>query len=249
MLAAGEGLHRTYWKRFHDQEKPNQAKLELIAIMRQLETVPTLEKFAREQFDEWWKKHKADIKKLSASVRVRFNALFQASGKAAAQDWELPDQIVEKKEGAVWEKHLYCDADGNFSADLNGWETELLTAEMGKNDFIGWLRNFDRRDWSFCVPYELGSVKPFYPDFAIIRKTAKGFVVDILEPHDDSRVDTVPKAIGLAKFADEHGDEFGRLIIARKKGDKWQLANMNDKETREKTKKMQPQSDLESFFA
>ena len=48
VLAAGEGLHRTYWKKFHDQEKPNQAKLEQIAIMRQLETVPTLEKFARE---------------------------------------------------------------------------------------------------------------------------------------------------------------------------------------------------------
>jgi type III restriction enzyme len=248
MLAAGEGLHRTYWKRFHDPEKPNQAKLELVAIMRQLETVPALEKFARGQFDEWWKKHKTAIKKLSASVRGRFNTLIQASGKAAAQDWELPDQIVEKKEGAVWQKHLFCDADSNFMAELNGWETALLTAEMEKKDFVGWLRNFDRRDWSFCVPYELGSVKPFYPDFAIIRKTAKGFVVDILEPHDDSRVDTVPKAIGLAKFADEHGEEFGRLIIARKNGDKWQLADMNDKETREKTKKMQPQSDLESLF-
>ena len=249
MLAAGEGLHRTYWKRFHDQEKPNQAKLELIAIMRQLETVPTLEKFAREQFDEWWKKHKTAIQKLSASVRVRFNALFQSSGKAAPQDWELPDQIVEKKEGAVWQKHLFCDADGNFMAELNGWETELLTAEMEKKDFVGWLRNLDRRDWSFCVPYELGSVKPFYPDFAIIRKTAKGFVVDILEPHDDTRADTLPKAIGLAKFADEHGEEFGRLIVARKKGDKWQMPDMNDKATREKTKKMQPQSDLESLFA
>jgi len=248
MLAAGEGLHRTYWKRFHDQEKPNQAKLELIAIMRQLETVPTLEKFAREQFDEWWKKHKAAIHKLSASVRVRFNTLIHASGKAAAQDWELPDQIVEKKEGAVWQNHLYCDADGKFSAELNGWETELLTAEMEKKDFVCWLRNLDRRDWSFCVPYELGSVKPFYPDFAIIRKTAKGFVVDILEPHDDSRVDTVPKAIGLAKFADEHGEEFGRLIIARKKGDKWQLADMNDMETREKTKKMQPGNDVGGLF-
>jgi type III restriction enzyme len=248
MLAAGEGLHRTYWKRFHDQEKPNQAKLELIAIIRQLETVPTLEKFAREQFDEWWKKHKADIKKLSASVRVRFNALIQASGKAAPQDWELPDQIVEKKEGAVWQNHLYCDADGKFSAELNSWETELLTAEMEKKDFVCWLRNLDRRDWSFCVPYELGSVKPFYPDFAIIRKTAKGFVVDILEPHDDTRADTLPKAIGLAKFADEHGEEFGRLIVARKKGDKWQMPDMNDKATREKTKKMQPQSDLDSLF-
>jgi type III restriction enzyme len=248
MLAAGEGLHRTYWKRFHDQERPNHAKLELIAIMRQLETVPTLEKFAREQFDEWWNKYKADIKKLSASVRVRFNALIQASGKAAAQDWELPDRIVEKKEGTVWENHLYCDANGKFSADLNGWETELLTAEMGKKDFVCWLRNLDRRDWSFCIPYEMGGVKPFYPDFAIVRKSSKGFVVDIVEPHDDTRVDTLPKAIGLAKFADAHGDEFGHLIIARKKGEKWEKVDMSDEPTREKTKRMQPQSDLEGLF-
>ena len=38
-LAAGEGLHRTYWKRFHDKEKPNQAKLELFAVVRQPKTL------------------------------------------------------------------------------------------------------------------------------------------------------------------------------------------------------------------
>ncbi len=149
------------------------------------------------QFNEWWNKHKAEIKKLSASVRVRFNALIQSSGKAAAQDWELPDQIVEKKEGTILEKHLFCDTNGEFSADLNGWEMELLTTEMEKKDFVCWLRNFDRRDWSFCIPYEMGGVKPFYPDFAIIRKSGKGFVVDILEPHDNTRIDTLPKAVTI----------------------------------------------------
>jgi hypothetical protein len=118
MLAANEGLHRTYWKKFHDKEKPNQAKLELIAVMRQSETVPTLEKFAREQFTGLWNKHKVEIKKLSASVRVRFNALIQSSGKAAAQDWELPDQIVEKKDGSALDKHLFWDAGGKFFAKL-----------------------------------------------------------------------------------------------------------------------------------
>lgn len=248
LLASGEGLHRTYWKRFHDHDNPNQAKLELIGIIRQLETLPTLEKFAREQFDEYWKKHKAAIQKLSASVRVRFNVLIQASGKAAPQDWELPDQIVAKKEGMAWDKHLFCNAERKFFAELNGWEKELLAVEFEKKDFVGWLRNLDRRDWSFCIPYEMGGLKAFYPDFAIVRKTANGFVVDILEPHDDSRGDTVPKAIGLAKFAEEHGKEFGRLIIARKKGDKWQLADMNDKPTREKTKSLQPQAGLENLF-
>lgn len=248
LLATGEGLHRSYWKKFHDHDKPNSAKLELIAIMRQLESLPTLEKFAREQFDAWWNKHKAKIQKLSTSARARFLALIHASGKAALQDWELPQQIVEKKDGVAWDKHLYCDDNGQFFAALNGWETELLTAEMQKKDFVCWLRNLDRRDWAFCVPYEMGGIKPFFPDFAIVRKTNKGLVVDIVEPHDDSRTDTVPKAIGLAKFAEDHGKDFGRLIIARKKGNLWQIADMNTKETREATKKMQSGSDVGGLF-
>ncbi len=93
-----------------------------------------------------------------------------------------------------------------------------------------------------------GVTKPFFPDFAIVRITSKGFVVDILEPHNDSYVDALPKAIGLAKFAEEHTGEFGRFIFARKVGNNWQYADMSDKRTREKTLKMQPQSDLENLF-
>ena len=99
-----------------------------------------------------------------------------------------------------------------------------------------------------CIPYELAGVRPFYPDFIIVRKSGKSFVVDILEPHDDSRTDTWAKARGLATFADEHGMDFGRLIIARKKNNAWQMADMNDKTTREKARKMQSSSDLESMF-
>jgi type III restriction enzyme len=248
LLAAGEGLHRTYWKRFHDPKKPNEAKLELFAVMQQQETLAAIIKAAKEEFDKLWMQHKSDIQKLSASIRTRFHALIQASGVPSVQDWELPESIVEKKEGGSWEKHLFCDADGKFSAALNGWETDLLKDEMKKDGFVCWLRNVQRRDWALCIPY--GSpVKSFYPDFVIVRKSGKGLVVDILEPHDASRGDTVPKAIGLAKFADEHGEEFGRLIIARKKGDKWQMADMNDKAVREKTKKMQPQTNVDQLFA
>jgi type III restriction enzyme len=248
MLAAGEGLHRTYWKTFHDKEKPNQAKLELIAITRQPETLPALEKLAIEEFHAGWKKHKSKIKKLRASIRARFNALIQASGKAAVQDWDLPEQIVEKKDGGIWEKHLYCNTNGKFSTVLNTWEEEALEGAMREKDFVGWLRNLDRREWALCIPYELGGTKPFYPDFVILRKNGNSFIVDILEPHDDTRVDTLPKAIGLAKFADAHGGKFGHLVIARKKGETWELADMNDKPTRVKTEGMQPQSNIDNLF-
>lgn len=249
MLAAGEGLHRTFWKRFHDKEAPNQAKLELFAIIRQPETMAAMEKLGRDEFDAAWKQHKSAIQKLPASVRSRFHALIQAGGKAAVQDWELPDQIVEKKEGPAWESHLYQEAGGKFCADLNKWEKEMLKAEMEKKDFVCWLRNLDRRDWALCIPYEMGGVlKGFYPDFIIVRRNNKGFVVDVLEPHDDTRTDTIPKAIGLAKFADEHGGEFGHLIIARKRGEQWQMADMSEKVTRDATKAIPPASHLEALF-
>lgn len=248
MLAAGEGLHRTYWKRYHSHEKPNEAKMELFALMRKPDTMGVLEQLAREQFTTLWQKHEADIKKLPAADKARFFALIQASGTPSVHQLDLPERIVEKKDGIPRKKHLYCDAHGDFYADLNKWEAALLDEAMKGKGFIGWLRNLPRRDWALCIPYETGGIKPFYPDFIIVHKKAQDFEVDILEPHDDGRADTWAKAKGLAIFADSHGMHFGRLIIARKKGEHFQFADMNDPETRRKARRMQSQNDLESLF-
>lgn len=248
MLASGEGLHRTYWKRYHDSDQPNKAKLELFAVVRHSETLVAMEESAREQFDLLWLKHKQDIQRLTAANRARFHALLQASGKPTQHEWQLPETIVEKRSGTPWSKHLYCKTDGTFSADLNSWEKAVLTQELKDETVVGWLRNLPRREWAFCIPYELGTTKPFYPDFVIVRKTKKGFQVDIVEPHDTTRADTWAKAKGLAVFAEEHGMEFGRLIIARKKGNGFQLADVNHPATRKIARTLQSQNDLESLF-
>jgi type III restriction enzyme len=247
-LAAGEGLHRSYWKRYHTHEKPNMAKLELFAVVRHSDTLAEIEKLARDEFSALWQKHKTDIKKLPAADKARFHVLMQASGKPVEQEWELPEEIVEKKDGDAWRHHLYCNADGEFFGKLNGWEKTLLEEAVQEEGFVGWLRNLPRRDWALCVPYELGGTKPFYPDFVIIRKKGRGFEVDVLEPHDHTRADTWAKAKGLATFADQHGMEFGRLIIARKKGDEFQKLDLNDKTTRQKARRMQSHNELESLF-
>jgi type III restriction enzyme len=156
---------------------------------------------------------------------------------------------VEKGAAVAWPKHLYSKADGNFYADLNGWERVILGEELKDDTVVGWLRNFPRREWAFCIPYELGTTKPFYPDFIIVRKTKKGFYVDVMEPHDATRDDTWAKAKGLAVFAEQHGMEFGRLIIVRKKGNGFQFADVNDPATRKTARTLQSQNDLESLFA
>lgn len=141
MLASGEGLHRTYWKRYHEEEHPNKAKLELFAVVRHGDTLSAMEKLATEQFESLWKKHKQDIQGLSASEKARFHTLLQASGKPTEREWELPETIVERRTGTAWSKHLYTNANGAFFADLNEWEKAILTQELKDDSVIGWLRN------------------------------------------------------------------------------------------------------------
>ena len=179
-------MHRTYWKRYHDREKPRDAKLELFAVMRQAETLSVMEKLARKEFNKLWDAHKAEIKTLTASKRAQFHHLIQASGKAVAHEWNLPDQMLERSGKMVWENHLFVDAAGEFTADMNNWEFEFLKWAIGQEGFVCWLRNMPRRDWAFCVPYEMGGEKPFYPDFILVRKKHKSYEIDLLEPHDDS---------------------------------------------------------------
>ena len=248
MLAAGEGLHHTYWKRFHDKAKPAEAKLELFAIVRQGQTVSALEKLAGTEFKKLWEEHKGIIAKLTASEKARFQRLVLASGKAVLHEWELPERIVEKPGKHVWKDHLFATEQSEFAADLNGWEKAFVKWTHEQPDFVCWLRNLPRRDWAFCVPYEKGGEKPFYPDFIIVRKKANGFLADVLEPHDPNRLDTWAKVQGLAKFADEHEVAFGRLMVGRKIGDILQVVDVADHQTREKARKMGAPADLEALF-
>ncbi len=248
MLAAGEGLHRTYWKRFQDKAKPSDTKLELAAILRQADTLPALEKLAGTEFKKLWEAHKGTVVKRHASEKARFMQLVRASGKAVEVEWELPDRIVEKPGKHVWKDHLYATDKGEFAADLNGWEMAFMKWTQEQSDFVCWLRNLPCRDWAFCVPYEKGGEKPFYPDFVIVRKKGKGYVVDILEPHDDSRLDTWAKVKGMARFADDHGFYFGRLMVGRKVGNTLQVVDVADHQIREKARKMGAPADLESLF-
>ena len=70
------------------------------------------------------------------------------------------------------------------------------------------------KPWSLCIPYEIGGEqKPAYPDFVIIRKDGdENFVIDILEPHDPTRIDNLGKAKGFAEYARQnHG--VGRIQL------------------------------------
>jgi type III restriction enzyme len=60
-----------------------------------------------------------------------------------------------------------------------------------------------------------GEKKPAYPDFVIIRKDSDDeYVVDILEPHDPTRIDNLGKARGFAEYARQNPG-VGRIQLIR----------------------------------
>ena len=96
-----------------------------------------------------------------------------------------------------------------------GNNRQKLQEEMN-NGAVCWLRNLDRKPWSLCIPYEINGVAaPMYPDLVVVRADSGGYVFDVLEPHDSSRKDNFPKAVGLAKFAEKHWDKYGRIELIR----------------------------------
>jgi len=54
--------------------------------------------------------------------------------------------------------------------------------------------------------------------------------------------------MGLAKFEEKHGEKFGRLSIARKKDEYWQIVDVNEKSTRDRILKTKKLTDVESLF-
>lgn len=92
-----------------------------------------------------------------------------------------------------------------------------------------------------------------YPDLVVIRREGTGYIADILEPHDPSRDDNVPKAIGLARFAEEHGAGYGCIGLVRKLrvatgAEEYRVLDCNNAETRRRTRQASSAASLDQLF-
>ena len=124
-----------------------------------------------------------------------------------------------KNNSAGASAHLFVDDSGTALINLNGWERKVIAEEEQQEDFVCWLRNPSRGSWALCIPYEIdGETKPTYPDFLIIRRDGPDYVVDILEPHDPTRVDNLGKAKGFAEYARQNPG-VGRIQLIRMQRD------------------------------
>ncbi len=213
----GEGLHTEYWIKHSDRDELD-VWIEVIVLVNDGASLERLGSFAESEFYRLYEKHKYAIGGLSEMRKQVYAKLISSSPRPLFMPWELPLSIdfTVAENSVKYGRHLYVNSDGEMEISLGTWEADVLEEEL-MNGAVCWLRNLDRRPWSLCLPYKVNGVfTPMYPDLLIVRAVSGTYIFDILEPHDDSRKDNCPKAIGLAEFAEKHWDKFGRIELIRK---------------------------------
>jgi type III restriction enzyme len=195
-------------------------------------------------------KHKAAVAALPDERRQHYRQVRRQAKRPMPEPWELPPSIEASKDGnSCYKLHLYADENGDFRCTLNQWEEQVLDEVMKDKQLVGWLRNEPRKPWAFAVPYDDGKGdRPLFPDFLAFRKQRGGIVCDVLEPHSLDWADSPAKAVGLADFAYELGDRFGRIELIAKVGTKLKRLRLDDIPTRDAVRGVTSKAHLQQLF-
>lgn len=214
-----EGVGNKYGKYFYDSDDPNAFKIDVILYASDDDCISRLMAYAERAFHKMNDDYRRKIVGLEERFIKQYNTIVSDGDIVSKHNFRLPETITQPREvnGKDYTDHLFVDGTGVARINLNNWEEGVLEEEQAQVDYVCWLRNPPRKPWSLCIPYEMGGEqKPAYPDFIIIRKDGdEEFVIDILEPHDPTRIDNLGKAKGFAEYARQNLG-VGRIQLIRK---------------------------------
>lgn len=179
---------------------------------------------------DWLTQYWPTIKTLSDDRKESYRQVIEMSTEP--QDVELvkpeakfePTKVRQgEKESDLptWQQHLLCDEDGNYPAELNTWERQVLERESKRDGFSFWYRNPQHPGQSSLgIAYqEAGQYKILRPDFIFFAKQDGQTVADIVDPHGLHLADALPKLQGLAVYAENHAISYRRIeSVAEVKG-------------------------------
>ena len=220
------GIPNAYMKKYYDDDDPNTCKIDVILFVIDENCMKQLHEYAEVKFHELNDAHRKGVVKAEDKVQNEYKKIIANGDPVSKHNFRLPEVLQVKcdKDGVEYSNHLFVDENtGTATFKFNsGWEPELLKEEVKKSDFVCWLRNIPRQNWSLCIPYEINGVtEPTFPDFIIIRadnQSSDGYVLDILEPHNPALKDNLGKAKGFAKYAEDNIG-LGRFQLIRKESD------------------------------
>lgn len=216
-----EGIGQAYGKKYFDYSDPIAYKIDVIIFAASKECMDKLNDYAKDKFHELNDNNRRSTVTLPDRFKKKYDDIVSDGDIVSKHNFRLPETIITHHEpdGKLYSDHLFVDDSGTVRIKLNGWEQKVIEEEQKQDDFVCWLRNPSRGSWALCIPYELDSeTKPTYPDFLIVRSDGLGYVVDILEPHDPSRIDNLGKAKGFAEYARQNPG-VGRIQLIRMKAD------------------------------
>lgn len=251
-----EGVGNKYGKYFYDPDDPNAFKIDVILYASDDDCIGRLMAYAERAFHKMNDDYRRKIVGLEERFIKQYNTIVSDGDIVSKHNFRLPETITQPREvnGKDYMDHLFVDGSGVARLNLNNWEEGVLEEEQSQADYVCWLRNPPRKPWSLCIPYEMGGEqKPAYPDFIIIRKEGEDdFVIDILEPHDPTRIDNLGKAKGFAEYARQNPG-VGRIQLIRKGKDaaghdRFKRLDMAKSAVRDKVSRAMTNDELDHIF-
>jgi len=248
----GGGLHLAWVKHrvANGESRPLPVlKRELFALLQDESVREEVDALAERTCRAELQRHAAAIAAQSDESRHEYRRIGRQGKAPVPEPWELPDEIEGTKDGAPYGRHVYVAQDGSFTTPLKGWERRLLEAELAREDVAGWLRNDARKPWAFSIPYELGGEShPVYPDFVFFRRQGGAVVCDLLDPHGYHLADAAAKAAGIARFAHDHGAEFGRIELVAEVGGTLRRIDLQNLDVRTKVRMLTTADQLKRLY-
>ncbi len=216
-----EGVGNYYIRKYCEEDEIIDLKIDVILFVANQETMDDLNKYAEEKFHWLNDNYRRRTTTLPEKYKKKYDSIVSNGDIVSKHNFKLPEsiRITHESEGKLYANHLFVDDSGTVAIKLNGWEEKVIEEEQNQDDFVCWLRNPSRGSWALRIPYEAdGETKPTFPDFLIIRMDGPDYIVDILEPHDPTRVDNLGKAKGFAEYARQNPG-VGRIQLIRMKVD------------------------------
>jgi hypothetical protein len=192
----------------------------------------------------WLAKYGSEIKKLTDDRKEAYRQIVEMSSEPQDVDLVKPEATFEptsvrendkERQLQTYNEHLLCNENGNFPADLDEWENDVVEAELKRKNFSFWYRNPPHSGQSSLgIAYiDGGQYKIVRPDFIFFTTMDGGKVVaDIVDPHGLYLADALPKLQGLALYAEAHAKAYRRIeSVAEVKG-KLRVLNLMHEDVR-----------------
>lgn len=213
------GFTNDYGKMYCDEDDPSGYKIDCILFAADDICIAQLNRYAENKFHELNDVYRRKIAFQSERCQREYSSIVANGDAVSKHNFSLPEAISVRSEsdGTAYKNHLLVGEESGVAVfKLNSWERGVLEEEQSRTDFVCWLRNISKSNWSLCIPYQKdGETLPMYPDFIIVRYTPDtGYIIDILEPHNSEYKDNLGKAKGLAEYV-KNEQRIGRVQLIR----------------------------------